>query len=249
MIKDEARYDTGNINSKEIVLLKNLPHLVIRSQQAKINTRNIADVFGRPHDKVILIIKSLIADSTISPAELSESNFTARGKKYPCIELNKAGFLKVMPFIGGRKSREGQKVLVDEFMLMDKLLAKQSKERETVAFQFMRSEGKDARKILTDEISRYIGYAKESGSQSADKYFLIITNLIYHSFLVIEPKASALRDLLTAVQLSELQTIELMAACILAKGIEGKIQYKEVYQKLKRELSAFTSSKTKVLDC
>ena len=248
MIKEEARSDTGNKSSGEIVPLTNLTHLVIRSQEANINTKSIAEVFDRPHDKVMLVINSLILDGTISPAEFSESDFTVRGKKYPCIELNKGGFLKVMPFIGGRKSREGQRVLVDEFILMEKLLARQSKERETVAFQFMRSEGKDARKILTDEVNRYIGYAKANGSQGADNYFSLITNLIYSSFLVIEPKASELRDLLTAVQLSELQTVELMAASILSKGIDGQVQYKELYQKLKRDLSVFTSSKTKVLD-
>jgi len=248
MIKEEARSDTGNKSSGEIVPLTNLTHLVIRSQEAKINTRSIADVFDRPHDKVMLVINSLILDDTISPAEFSESDFTVRGKQYPCIELNKGAFLKAMPFIGGRKSRDGQKVLVNEFMLMEKLLAKQSKERETVAFQLMRTEGKDARKILTDEINRYIGYAKANGSQSADMYFSLITNLVYSSFLVIDPEVSELRNLLTAVQLSELQTVELMAESILSKGIEGQVQYKELYQKLKRELSAFTASKTKVLD-
>ena len=249
MIREEARTDTGNISSSEIIPLKNLTHLVIRSQEANIETRSIADVFGRPHDKVMQTINSLILDHTISPAEFSESDFTVRGKKYPCIELNKGGFLKAMPFIGGRKSREGQRILVDEFMLMEKLLAKQSKERETEAFQFMRAEGKDARRILTDAISRYISYAKDSGSQSADKYYSIITSLVYKSFLVVEPKASELRDLLTAVQLSELQTIELMSACILAKDVESEQPYKKIYQKLKRELSTFTSSKTKILDC
>jgi len=39
MRREEARSDTGNIKSKEIVSLKNLPHLVIKSQQAKVDTR------------------------------------------------------------------------------------------------------------------------------------------------------------------------------------------------------------------
>ena len=248
MITEEACSDTANKSSSKIIPLKNLTHFVIRSQQANIDTRSIADVFGRPHDKVMQTINSLILDGTISPAEFSESDFTVRGKKYRCIELNKGGFLKAMPFIGGRKSREGQRVLVDEFILMEKLLAKQSKERETVAFQFMRAGGKDARKILTDAISRYINYAKESGSQNAGKYYSIITRLVYKSFLVIEPKANELRDLLTAVQLSELQTLELMSASILTKGIVSSLPYKEIYQNLKNELSVYTPSKTKILD-
>ena len=248
MIKEEARSDTGNINCKEIVSLKNLPHLVIKSQQAKVDTRNIADVFARPHDKVVLTIRSLISDNTISPAEFSESDFTVRGKKYPCIELNKGGFLKAMPFIGGRKSREGQKVLVDEFMLMEKLLAKQSKERETIAFQLMRSEGKDVRRMLTDTVSQFINYAKDNGSQSADRYYSIITQLIYKSFLLITPNACEIREILTALQLSQLQTLELMAANLLEKGMNNKQAYKTIYKDLKREVSSYVSNKSPVLN-
>ncbi len=248
MIKEEARSDTGNKSNNEILPLNKLPHLVIRSQQAKVDSRKIADVFERPHDKVMLTIRSLISDDTISPAEFSESDFTSRGKKFPCIELNKAGFLKAMPFIGGRKSREGQKTLVDEFILMEKLLAKQAKERETIAFQLMRAEGKDVRKVLTDAISRFINYAKGNGSQSADKYYSIITQLTYKSFLLIEPKASEIREILTAVQLSQLQTLELMAASILIKGIDSKQSYKQIYQQLKAELNEFSSNKTQLLN-
>jgi len=248
MIKEEARSDTGNIESNEIVSLKNLPHLVIRSQQAKVDTRNIADVFGRPHDKVVQTIRSLISDDTISPAEFSESVFTTRGKNYPCIELNKAGFLKAMPFIGGRKSREGQKILVDEFMLMENLLAKQSKERETIAFQLMRSEGKDVRRMLTDKVSEFILYAKDNGSQSAERYYSIITQLIYKSFLLITPNACEIREILTAVQLSQLQTLELMAANILEKGMSGEQAYKAIYRDLKKELSKSVSNKSPILN-
>ena len=243
MSREEARSSTGSKSNSEI-----LPHLVIRSQQAKVETRNIADVFGRPHDKVMLTIRSLISDGTISPAEFSDSDFTTRGKKYPYIELNKAGFLKAMPFIGGRKSREGQRILVDEFMLMEKLLTKQSKERETIAFQLVRTEGKDVRKVLTDAISKFINYAIDNGSQGADRYYSIITQLTYKSFLLIEPKASQVREILTAVQLSQLQTLELMAATILTKGMDSKQTYKKIYQQLKTELNEFSSNKTQVLN-
>ncbi len=248
MIKEEARSDTGNPLSNDILALNNVSHLVIRSRQASIDTRSIAEVFSRPHNKVMLTVKSLISDGTISPTEFSESDFTVRGKKYSCIELNKGGFLKAMPFIGGRKSREGQKILIDEFMLMEKLLAKQSKERETIAFQLMREEGKDVRKILTDTVKQFITYAKDNGSKSADKYYTIITKLTYNSFLVINPKASEIRDILTALQLSQLQMLELAASNILLKGMENNLPYKKIYQDLKTELKCFVSSKSQVLN-
>jgi len=153
-----------------------------------------------------------------------------------------------MSFIGGRKSREGQKILVDEFILMEKLLAKQSKERETIAFQLMRTEGKDARKILTDIVRLFINYAKDNGSQSAERYYSIITQLIYKSFLIITPNATEIREILTAVQLSQLQTLELMAANLLEKGMDGKQAYKAIYRDLKKEMSSYVSNKSPVLN-
>ena len=78
MITEEACSDTANKSSSKIIPLKNLTHFVIRSQQANIDTRSIADVFGRPHDKVMQTINSLILDGTISLAEFSESDFTVR---------------------------------------------------------------------------------------------------------------------------------------------------------------------------
>jgi len=245
--KEENSKKFSRSNSESIAPLK-LGHMIIKNKSVKINTRSIADVFGRPHDKVMQTVRSLISDNTISPTEFSESDYSIRGKTYACIFLTKAGFLKTMPFIGGRKSREGQRILVDEFMEMDALLTKQSAERETIAYQMMREQGKDARKILTDEINLFIDYAKANNSKSADKYFCIITKLVYKSFLIVSPKASELRDLLTAVQLSELQTIELKAASILKKGIVSKIKYKALYQQLKIELNKFTFNKTQLLN-
>lgn len=75
--------------------------------QICVDSRDIAKEFGRQHKNVLQTLDDLLADGTISRLECKPREYQKRGRDYRCFELNKAGFLKSMPFIGGRKSREG----------------------------------------------------------------------------------------------------------------------------------------------
>ncbi|MSP27499.1 MAG: hypothetical protein EXR80_03400 [Methylococcales bacterium] len=155
---------------------KNLTPLIIHgtNRHITIDSRSIAEVFERPHKNVLQTLDSLIEDGIISRLESMLSDYVKRGKTYRCYELNEAGFLKAMPFIGGKQSKEGQKRLVDEFLSLRQRLDKQSKVRESQAFQMVRLSGKDARKLLTDEIQTFIDYAKSNGSNNAKMYYISI---------------------------------------------------------------------------
>ena len=234
-----------NTNTSEISL-----NLIIHGgkNQICVDSRDIAKEFGREHKSVLRTIDDLIADGTISRHEFVPRNYKKRGKEYRHFELNKAGFLKAMPFIGGRKSREGQRRFVDEFLRIEAALDRQLKERATLAFQVARLSGKDSRGILTDEIQKFVAYAKEQGSSNADWYFPSITNAVQKSILVIEPHFTEVRKLLTTIQLANLSLIELTAAQVLAEGMAAKLPYKDIYQTMKKTLDSFVTKRTKVLE-
>lgn len=217
------------------------------NNQICVDSRDIAKQFGRDHKNVLQTLDDLLADGTVSRLESKPSNFVKRGKEYRRYELNKAGFLKAMPFIGGRKSREGQRRFVDAFLKMEAALDRQSKERASLAYQVVRSSGKDSRGILTDEIKRFVAYATERGSSNADRYFASITNAVQKSILVIEPHVTEVRELMTAIQLANLSLIELTATQALTEGMEAKLLYKEIYQAMKNALDGFVVERTKVL--
>jgi phage regulator Rha-like protein len=217
------------------------------NNQICVDSRDIAKEFGREHKSVLRTIDDLIADGTISRHEFVPRNYIKRGKEYRHFELNKAGCLKAMPFIGGRKSREGQRRFVDEFLRIEAALERQSKERASMAYQVARLSGKDSRGILTDEIKKFVDYAKEQGSSNADRYFSSITNAVQKSILVIDPHVTEVRELLTAIQLANLSLIELTAAQVLTEGMREKLPYKEIYQTMKRTLDGFVVERTKVL--
>jgi Rha family phage regulatory protein len=216
--------------------------------QICVDSRDIAKEFERRHDNVMQTIKALIDEGTISLLEFKERDYIKRGKKHRCVQLNEAGFLKAMPFIGGKKSKEGQKRLIDEFLRLRRQLDRQSKERETLAYQLARLSGKDSRGILTDEIKKFVAYAKVQGSSNADRYFSNITNAVQKSILVIEPHFTEVRELLTAIQLANLSLIELTATQVLTEGMAEKQPYKDIYQSMKKTLDNFVTKRTKVLE-
>jgi len=91
------------------------------------NSLTIAREFGRAHKNVLQSIGDLINDATISRLEFKPRDYIdERGKKQRMIELTERGALIAMPFIGGKKSRQGQVVLVDAFLKMRDAIANQT---------------------------------------------------------------------------------------------------------------------------
>ncbi|WMW78992.1 Rha family transcriptional regulator [Undibacterium cyanobacteriorum] len=79
----------------------------------------IAREFQRRHDNVIQSIKNLIGDGTINRLDFKVVKYCdAKGEDRKKIELTERGALTAMPFIGGRKSRQGQKILVASFLAL-----------------------------------------------------------------------------------------------------------------------------------
>jgi phage regulator Rha-like protein len=218
------------------------------NNQICISSLELAKEFGRPHKNVLPILDELLADGIITWLESKPRNYIKLGRTYRYFELNQAGFLKAMPFIGGKRSREGQKRLVDAFLRLQVKLERQSKEKEKLSCQIARLSGKDSRAILCDEIQKFIDYAKSNGSGNADRYYANITSLMHSTLIIIEPKATKVRELLTAIQLSHLSTIELTAAQVLSIGMESSSPYKEIYQNIKNALVGFSAIKCRVLD-
>jgi Rha family phage regulatory protein len=239
----------------DIALTTSNRHIHLRSElivhggkaAISIDSRSIAKEFGRRHDNVLQTIKRLIDENIIPFLEFKECFYCKNGRKFPCYELTEKGFFIAMPFIGGRKSKEGQVRLVNEFFKLRKQLEQQMAEKAKQSYQVARCSGKNARMILTDAIQEFVIYAKSSGSQSADRYYSIITNAVYHSFLVIEPKTENVRELLNTIQLSTLQTAELIVADVLTQGMEHHLYYKDIYRQIKKELEIFVAGRAKVL--
>ena len=90
---------------------------------------------------------------------------------------------------------------------------------------FYRNEGKMIRRVETDAIKEFIEYAKNNGSSSSERYYMIITKAT-NEILGIE---KGQRDSLTASQLEHLAMVERVIANALTQGIEKGMNYKDIY--------------------
>lgn len=98
----------------------------------------------------------------------------------------------------------------------------------------IRQETKKVRKAEADQIKLFVEYARKQGSQHADRYYVLLTNLINRR-LGIEPGSRDKTDQKTLMHLKSLETVlELHLATLMAE----ELSYKEVYQGVKRFIEA-----------
>jgi Rha family phage regulatory protein len=186
----------------------------------------IANEFGRQHKIVIKNIESLIESEHIGGHEFVLTSYTDnsnRQSKY--YELTEDGFLIAMPFIGGRKSKDGQRALVKEFSKY----RRQAELKAQGEWQEARAAGKIARRQETGVIELYIDYAKTQGSLRANNYYQNLTKATYKALFLVDGCMTGIREQLDPVQLSILTTAEHLAKQSLLEGMERGEPYKKIY--------------------
>lgn len=98
----------------------------------------------------------------------------------------------------------------------------------------IRQETKEVRKAETDQIKRFVEYARKRGSQHADRYYALLTNLINRR-LGIE---SGGRDKADQRPLMHLKSLETVVEMHLATLMAEELPYKEIYQGVKKFIEA-----------
>lgn len=99
----------------------------------------------------------------------------------------------------------------------------------------IRNESKQIRRYETDQIKLFVEYAKEQGSKSADRYYVLFTKLINGKIGIQSGK----RDELSQETLMELKSLETLVKMRIRKLMEKKIPYKKIYQDVKMLVEEF----------
>lgn len=102
-----------------------------------------------------------------------------------------------------------------------------------------RQNGKQQRRELTDEIKKLIDRAKQYGSKNSNKYYTIITNLIYRKLFNINQIPNKFRDSLDKRSLDKLQIVELQVSSWIFDGLVFCTDYHDIYKEIKVKLPSF----------
>lgn len=88
----------------------------IRHNKPMVSSLKIAELFERRHADVLRTIRKELADELAGRKLAFGSYLDKQNQQRPLCYLNEEQALFVMPFIGGRKSREGQRALVKAYL-------------------------------------------------------------------------------------------------------------------------------------
>lgn len=191
------------------------------------DSKIIAEGTDNRHHSVTAIIQKYENDFSEFGKVRFEMEPLESGQKEKIYLLNEEQAALLMTYL--RNSvvvRKFKKELVRQFYQMRKFIL----ERQSKEWQETRRTGKLIRREETDTIQRLIEYAKEQGSEHADKLYLVYSKLA-NSMVGIST-----RDKATIIQLNNLSMMEHIILCVIDMGIITGKHYKEIYQDCKQRV-------------
>ena len=202
----------------------------LNNNEAVCNSLLVAEKFGKRHDNVLQAIRGLLKNEDTHPMFRKSSYMEEQnGQSYPMYLMNRDGFSLLVMGFTGKKALEWKLQYIKAFNAMESILA----ERRTKTGQATIELNKENRLKETDEIKKFVEYAKQNGSKNADRYYILYSNLANSSVGITE------RKLATIAQLNQLTLIENIILNQIRLGIEQKMYYKDIFKKCKAQIELF----------
>lgn len=229
--------------AERISVSQSLAQIVTTQGEATTTSNIIAELFDRPHKNVLQSLDGLIGDGTIDRLDFKPIFYTDEmNREQRAYQLSERAALISMPFIGGKKSREGQRILVDAFLAARDEINRLRQMHASPDWQQARIEGKAARIAETDAIKTFVGYAQSQGSRSAGKYYIAITKTTHRAlFFVSAAVGKDFRQGLSAQQLASVAMAEKIVERSLLESMSAKTYYKDAYRQAADRIRQFAA--------
>lgn len=213
--------------------------IVVRHGELYTTSLIIADLFGRRHDKVMATIDAERNRPGLNLPDLREIEYRdTRGRTYRAYEMGESEALKIMPFIGGRKSREGQDRLVDAFLAMRAELRRQERIRAehqaNPIWQKLRADTKEAFKyvnLVLEETRKLQG--KDTRSHHYINEARLCNAVLTGAYQGMD------RDLLDPRQLALLDEIQRENSRMLIRGLDYPVRKQALLDRYVLRLAQF----------
>jgi Rha family phage regulatory protein len=203
----------------------------------------IAKEFGKPHDDVLKAIRSLKCSEKFRVGNFTESSYTnTQNKKQPMYEMKRDGFMFLVMGFTGDKAAEIKEKFIYAFNDMYTYIKQLEQNKYNEHWLDIRFKGKLLRCSLTDEIKKFVEYAKSQGSQHAEFYYMAITKLVNNKLFGVTSLnkiGKNLRDYCDFVQLAHITTAESIIITTLVNEIDNGTVYKEIYEIIRSKIDDF----------
>ncbi|WKJ91357.1 Rha family transcriptional regulator [Methylomonas montana] len=122
----------------------------VHGQKLTTTSLVIAELFGRPHKSVLRSLDKLKDRLKFVPISYND----AYGREQKMYQLDERSFLIAMPFIGGKKSVDGQVALVDEFIRLKTIINEPGRKSELTAKRNTGSEMTDMLQFVRESAGK-----------------------------------------------------------------------------------------------
>lgn len=214
--------------------------VILKNDNAVCDSLQVAEKFNKRHDKLVSEIERMYgelvgercAQNGGHPLFYKTSyKHEQNGQIYKKYLMTRDGFSLLVMGFTGKKALEWKLKYIQAFNQMEQLL----REKQTIHWLETRQQSKSNRKLETDEIKKFVEYAKSNGSHNADWYYKSLTNLANGVVGI----GSNQRDNISVSQLNNLILIENIIGHVILEGIEKQLYYKEIYKDCKERLEMF----------
>lgn len=103
-------------------LINDIYGITEKNGRPVVSSKFVSSVFGKTHDNVLRDIRSLDCSKEFSSLNFEESNYKARGKKYPEILMTKDGFTFLVMGYRGKKAARYKEDYIKRFNQMEQFI-------------------------------------------------------------------------------------------------------------------------------
>lgn len=207
--------------------------VIVKNDEAFTNSMIIATETENQHKSIIRLINTHIERlerfGKVRFSDLKSTN-SKGGRPTKICYLNEPQATLLITFLDNSdKVADFKTKLVEQFYKMRQLLM----QKQTNLWLETRQQGKLTRRSETDVIKDLIEYAKEQGSEHADKLYMT------YSKLANKMAGISKRDLATVSQLNTLSFIENIILNQIRVDMSKELHYKQIYQDCKKQIELF----------
>lgn len=218
------------------------------NDEARIGTFGISVGFEREHYRILQLISKHEKDfldlenNRVSNALIRRTLKVSKHAGRPVEEImlneQQAIFLGTL-FRNTGKVIEFKKRLSKEFVEQKNIIANLIRQRRDPDWQNVRIDGKIVYRQKTDVIKKFVKYATNQGSKSAERYYANFAKMENSALFYFEQKYKNMREVLTIKQLMQISTADDVIEKALKEGMESGLNYKNCYKLAKERIIAF----------
>ncbi len=222
--------------------------VIAKRNQAKTTSLLVAETFGKPHKDVLQSIRNLpkkgcskdFNGRNFAPVEYVDG----KGEQRPYYEMTKDGFTILVMGYTGKKAMQFKEQYIRQFNRMESHIRNLQAMKNDPDRQIIRDQGKAARRDETDTIQRFVEYAINQGSKSANRYYNLFTRMTNNAMFCLSeglPKPKNLRSILNERQLLQIMYADGIVEAAIQKGMGENLPYKQIYQEAKARIQTLAS--------